>query len=167
MQSTHVTPPETGTLVFSSDGEEIGEITEIHPEYVHVKKGLIFRKEVYVPLSAIVGTALGGDGVQVNLTKAELESGDWDQPPVSSGTEGTADVGVGAAEHNTMGATTPYGTEGASAPAAFSDPGTPPEGAENTFDDGTEVGARRDDTDISQRPEAEAHYAGNDDTTRP
>ena len=166
MQSTNVTPPETGTLVFSSDGEEIGEITEVQPEYVHVKKGMIFRKEVYIPLSAIVGTALGGDGVQVNLTKAELESGDWDQPPVSSA-DGGADTAVGAAEHNTLGSTTPYGTEGASAPAAFSDPGTPPEGAENTFDAGTDVGVRRDDTDISQRPEAEAHYAANDDTTRP
>ena len=165
MQSTHVTPPETGTLVFSSDGEEIGEITEVHSEYVHVKKGLIFRKEVYVPLSAIVGTALGGDGVQVNLTKAELESGAWDEPPTTSETD--AHGGVGAAEHNTMGASTPYGTEGASAPAAFSEPGTPPAGAPNTFDDGSEVGVRRDDTDISQRPEAEAHYSANDDTTRP
>jgi hypothetical protein len=82
MQTSNVTPPQTGTLVFGSDGEEIGEITDVQPGYFQVKKGLIFRKDVFLPLTAITGAALGGDGVTINLTKDEVENGDWSQPPV-------------------------------------------------------------------------------------
>jgi hypothetical protein len=156
MQTTHVAPPEPGTLVFSSDGEEIGEITEVQGDFFHVKKGMIFRKEVYLPLSSIVGTALGGDGIQVNLTRDEIESGDWSEPPA---TDAVADTASG--EHNTMGSTTPYGETGASAPMAHSEPERPP--AEGRAD----VGWRPDDTDATQQPETEAHYSSNDETTRP
>jgi hypothetical protein len=93
MQTSNVTPPEVGTLVFGSDGEEIGEIKDVGPGYVHVKKGLLFRSDVYIPVSAITGTALGGDGVTVNLTKDEIESGDFSSPPVL-GDETTPDTDV-------------------------------------------------------------------------
>jgi hypothetical protein len=86
METTNITPPEVGTLVFGSDGEEIGEISGSGPGYFHVKKGLLFRKEVFIPLTAITGTALGGDGVTIHLTKEEVESGDYSQPPVVSDT---------------------------------------------------------------------------------
>ena len=82
MQTSNVTPPQAGTLVFGSDGEEIGEITDVQPGYFQLKKGLIFRKDVYLPLDSITGAALGGDGVTINLTKDEVENGDWSQPPV-------------------------------------------------------------------------------------
>jgi hypothetical protein len=90
MQATDITPPEAGTLVFGSDGEEIGEISSVGPGYVQIKKGLLFRKEIYIPLTAITGAALGGDGVTINLTKDEIESGDWSQPPAM--TEGGDDT---------------------------------------------------------------------------
>jgi hypothetical protein len=82
METTNITPPQVGTLVFGSDGEEIGEITDVGPGYFQVKKGLIFRKDVFLPLTAITGTALGGDGVTINLTKDEVENGDWSERPV-------------------------------------------------------------------------------------
>jgi hypothetical protein len=91
MQTSNITPPEVGTLVFGSDGEEIGEIKDVGPGYVHVKKGLLFRTDVYIPLTAITGTALGGDGVTINLTKDEIENGDWASPP-SQGGEHTPDT---------------------------------------------------------------------------
>jgi hypothetical protein len=93
MQSTNVTPPEVGTLVFGSDGEEIGEVTETHPSYMKLKKGMLFRKEVYLPLTAITGTALGGDGVTINLTKEEIDEGDWSSPP-ATGEETSPDADV-------------------------------------------------------------------------
>jgi uncharacterized protein YrrD len=83
MQTTNVTPPQVGTHVFGSDGEEIGTISDVQSDYFQVKKGTLFRKEVYLPLTAITGTALGGDGVTVNLTKDEVESGDWSSPPAA------------------------------------------------------------------------------------
>jgi hypothetical protein len=93
MQATNITPPEVGTLVFGSDGEDIGEVTEAHPGYMKLKKGILFRKEVYIPLTAITGTALGGDGVTINLTKEEIENGDWSSPP-GMGEETTPDADV-------------------------------------------------------------------------
>ena len=162
MQSTNVTPPETGTLVFSSDGEEIGEITAVEEGYFQIKKGIIIRKGLYVPLSAIVGTALGGEGVQLNISKAELESGDYSEPPTA------AETGpVSAEEHNTMGTTTPFGTSGESAEMAATPKRTPPESAESTFGGGDQASTGMpDDTDASQRPETEAHRT-DDPTTRP
>ena len=93
MQTSNVTPPEVGALVFGSDGEEIGPIKDVGPGYVHIKKGLLFRTDVYLPLTAITGTALGGDGVTINLTKDEIENGDWSSPPVT-GDESTPDTDV-------------------------------------------------------------------------
>ena len=93
MQTSNVTPPEVGTLVFGSDGEEIGEIKDVGPGYVHVKKGLLFRSDVYIPVTAITGTALGGDGVTINLTKDEVESGNFSSPP-DTGVEATPDTDV-------------------------------------------------------------------------
>jgi hypothetical protein len=93
MQTTNMTPPEVGTLVFGSDGEDIGEVTEVQPGYMKLKKGILFRKEVYLPLTAITGTALGGDGVTINLTKEEIDNGDWSSPP-DTGVETTPDADV-------------------------------------------------------------------------
>ena len=161
---TNIAPPETGTLVFSADGEELGPITEATSEYICVKKGLIFRKEVYLPLSSIVGTALGGDGVQVNLTKDEIENGDYSTAPTGETDAGTT---VEAGEHNTVGATTPYGTTGASADMAASRPGTPPRDTGDTVPGGQSPDTGLyDDTDATQRAETE-HESTDDPTSRP
>ena len=80
-QTTGITPPETGTHVFASDGEEIGKIADSGPGYFQIKKGTFRHTEIYLPLEAITGTALGGDGVMINLTKDEIDNGDWSQPP--------------------------------------------------------------------------------------
>jgi Uncharacterized protein conserved in bacteria (DUF2171) len=83
MQTTNVPPPEVGTHVFGSDGEEIGKIADVGPDYFQIRKGTIRHTDLYFPLDAITGTALGGDGVMINLTKDEVDNGDWSQPPVS------------------------------------------------------------------------------------
>ena len=44
-------------------------------------------------MTAITGTALGGDGVTINLTKEEIENGDWSSPP-DTGEETTPDADV-------------------------------------------------------------------------
>jgi PRC-barrel domain len=91
MPTTNITPPELGTHVFASDGEEIGKISDVQPGYFQIKKGTFRHTEVYLPLTAITGTALGGDGVMVEMTKDEVESGDWSQPPATdTGSDETA-----------------------------------------------------------------------------
>ena len=85
MQTSTVTPPEPGTHVFGSDGEEIGKVAGAGPDYFQIKQGGLFHKEdIYIPLESITGTALGGDGVMINLTKDEIANGDWSQPPTGT-----------------------------------------------------------------------------------
>ena len=81
MQTTNMPPPEVGTHVFGSDGEEIGKIADVGPGYFHIKKGTFRHTEIFLPLTAITGTALGGEGVTVELTKDEVENGDFSTPP--------------------------------------------------------------------------------------
>ena len=81
MQTTNLTPPEIGTHVFGSDGEEIGTIHDVQPGYFVVKMGTFRRHDVYFPLTSITGTALGGDGVTIEQTKDEVVNGDFAQPP--------------------------------------------------------------------------------------
>jgi uncharacterized protein YrrD len=82
MQTTNMTPPEVGTHVFGSDGEEIGKISDVGPGYFQIRKGTFFHTDIYLPLEAITGTALGGDGVMIQMTKDEIDEGDYSQPPV-------------------------------------------------------------------------------------
>jgi hypothetical protein len=86
MQTTNVTPPNVGTHVFGSDGEEIGTISDAQPGWFVIKKGTFRKTEIYVPLTAITGTALGGDGITIDLTKDEAESGEFSQPPTGETT---------------------------------------------------------------------------------
>jgi hypothetical protein len=83
MQTSNITPPGVGTHVFASDGEEIGKITDVGPGYFQIRKGTFRHTDVYLPITAIIGTALGGDGVTIELTKDEVDNGDWSQPPAS------------------------------------------------------------------------------------
>jgi hypothetical protein len=82
-QTTGTTPPETGTHVFGSDGEEIGKIADVGPGYFQIKKGTFRHTEIYLPLEAITGTALGGDGVTIEQTKDEVDNGDFSHPPAA------------------------------------------------------------------------------------
>jgi hypothetical protein len=82
MRTTNMTPPEVGTHVFGSDGEEIGKITDVGPGFFQIRKGTFFHTDIYLPLEAITGTALGGEGVTIQMTKDEVDEGDYSQPPV-------------------------------------------------------------------------------------
>lgn len=81
MQTTNMTPPEVGTHVFGSDGDEIGKIADVGPGYFHIRKGTFSKTDIYLPLDAITGTALGGEGVMIEQTKDEIDNGDFSQPP--------------------------------------------------------------------------------------
>ena len=83
MQSTTIqTPIELGTTVYGSDGQKIGDVAEIQPRWFVIEKGFIFTKDLYFPLSAVEGEH--EDGVRLNMTKAEVESTDWSNPPVTA-----------------------------------------------------------------------------------
>ena len=91
-----------GTDVYGSDQEHIGSIAEIGANYLLVEKGLLFRKDIYVPFSAV--TAATEDSVILNVTKSQLESQGWDEPPtgdsydtgMTGATSGTTEYGRGS-----------------------------------------------------------------------
>jgi uncharacterized protein (TIGR02271 family) len=70
---------DNGWDVFTSDGDKIGDVEEVHPHYLVVGKGLIFHSERYVPVSTIA--AVDGNKVRLSVTKAEIERQGWDTIP--------------------------------------------------------------------------------------
>ena len=84
MQRTdyQTTPLETGTTVYGSDGEKIGDIAEVQNNYFVIEKGFIFTTDIYIPTSAVAGQ--DDDGVRLSMTKDEIENGDWSNPPVGT-----------------------------------------------------------------------------------
>lgn len=84
-----------GMDVYGSDGDKVGDVSEVGPNYVLVTKGFLFTKDIYIPTSAITG--IEQDRVYLNVTKDQVNDMGWDQPPMGdmSGT-GTA-TGTGTA----------------------------------------------------------------------
>lgn len=81
-----------GWDVYGSDGQEIGDVSEIGPNYFVVKKGWLFTSDVYVPSSAV--RQIGNERIELNVTKDEITQGGWDQPPADEGfASGSAEYG--------------------------------------------------------------------------
>ncbi len=68
-----------GDDVYGSDGDKVGTVAEIQPNYLVVEKGFFFPTDYYIPMSA-VSNATGGQ-IYLNVAKdAALNSG-WDTVP--------------------------------------------------------------------------------------
>jgi hypothetical protein len=61
-----------GWTVCASDGEELGTVTAVDPETIHVKKGGFMGGEFDIPRSAIDEVETGR--VELSMTKSELKS---------------------------------------------------------------------------------------------
>ena len=90
-----------GWDVYGSDGQEIGDVNEIGPNYFVVQKGWLFTKDVYVPHSAV--RRIGNERIELNITKDEVTQAGWDQPPAegygqTGYAEGAYTAQAGAAE---------------------------------------------------------------------
>jgi uncharacterized protein YrrD len=79
-------PVTPGTDVYDASGDKIGTVQEYNPQAncVVVKKGMIFTKDLYIPLNAIDSRA--SDGLYLNLTKDQLKDDRYSNPPTYSGT---------------------------------------------------------------------------------
>src|ERR671922_12426 len=72
---------EHGWDVFGSDGEKVGDVSEVREEYLVVSKGFLFPHEHYVPFSAITG--IKHDRVYLNVSKDQIEAQGWDDEPTT------------------------------------------------------------------------------------
>jgi uncharacterized protein (TIGR02271 family) len=68
-----------GMTVRGSDGDKVGKIVEVSPNYVVVEKGFFFPSDHYIPTSAI--SSVGDDEVFLSVTKDDALSQGWDQQP--------------------------------------------------------------------------------------
>ena len=91
-----------GWDVYGSDGDKVGTVSEVGRNYILVSKGFLFRKDIYIPLSAI--TDVSQDGIYLSVAKDQLENMGWDQMPTEGATTSTA---------STTASTTTTGTSGA------------------------------------------------------
>lgn len=82
-----------GTPVYDIDGSKVGEVNRFDGQqgYLDVKKGLIFTRDVYIPLSAIGQRT--ADGIYLNLQKSELTNQNWDTTPDQTQPLNAADTG--------------------------------------------------------------------------
>jgi len=83
MQTNYASQIQTGTDVFGSDGEKIGDVAGVADSYFIIEKGWIFTTDIYVPMSAIV--TADDDRIELNLTKDEIENGDYANQPMDDG----------------------------------------------------------------------------------
>ncbi|HEY1387495.1 MAG TPA: PRC-barrel domain-containing protein [Ktedonobacterales bacterium] len=77
------TPISPGTDVYDANGEKVGTVREYNPQasYLVVEKGMLFKKDLYVPVSAINRTTT--DGIQLSLFKDDLKADRFTAPPTS------------------------------------------------------------------------------------
>ena len=106
MQNTYATQIQTGTSVYGSDDEKIGEVSGVADDYFVIEKGFIFTTDIFVPISAVAG--VDDDGIRLTMTKDQVENEDWTEAPAATdqsyGTNATggtdyetsADAGMGA-----------------------------------------------------------------------
>lgn len=103
MQNTYVNQIETGTSVYGSDGEKIGDVASVANDYFVIEKGFIFTTDLFVPLSAVAG--VDEDGIRLSMTKDQIENEEWSEAPVG-GTEGYGTTDT----YDTTARTTDYDT---------------------------------------------------------
>lgn len=94
-----------GTPVLDSKGDKVGEVASngVQSTALIVKKGLLFTKEVYVPLSLITGQ--DADGVHLSMEKSDIKNQNWDMPPIDNPMSG----GMAGAGLNDMPPGSAYG----------------------------------------------------------
>jgi len=100
-----------GTDVYGSDGEKVGSIVAVRPNYVVVEKGFFFPTDYYIPVSAVSGVQDGG--VYLNVTKDAALNQGWDAIPADYESETvvtTTTTDTGYATGRTVDATDAIGT---------------------------------------------------------
>jgi hypothetical protein len=74
-------PIEIGWTVRDRDGEKVGSIAEVGPNYVLVHKGVIFGRDIYVPTAQLIAVDPAHEAVQIPVRRDDLDDQGWDEPP--------------------------------------------------------------------------------------
>jgi CheY-like chemotaxis protein len=68
-----------GWKVYTSDGQEIGDVAEVAISYIVVEMDFLVRRDLYVPASAIASVT--SDRVELSMPKDAVDAQEWDAPP--------------------------------------------------------------------------------------
>jgi hypothetical protein len=71
-----------GATVYDVSGAKLGKVGAglALGDYFRLEKGLLFSQEYYIPKSAI--SRIDPDGVHLNVTKEDMKSSGWNNPPL-------------------------------------------------------------------------------------
>ncbi len=94
--SMDISSIQTGWDVYGSDGDKVGDVSDIGPNYILVTKGFLFTKDIYIPTSAVTG--IEQDRVYLNVAKDQVDSMGWDQAPV--GDTGYSSAAYGSTDND-------------------------------------------------------------------
>src|SRR5918994_7402510 len=72
---------ENGWSVKSADGQGVGTVEETTDRYILVKSGLINASHQYLPAATLAHVRPELNEIGISLTAAEVEEGDWSEPP--------------------------------------------------------------------------------------
>jgi hypothetical protein len=85
---------ETGWTVYDEAGDKIGNVEQVGSNYVLVRKGIIFVKDIYVPFAAVTAIDEGDQALSVSANKADIDEIGWDQVPPEEPDREMAGVGA-------------------------------------------------------------------------
>jgi hypothetical protein len=67
--------------VYAADGQKIGNVNEVHANYIWVQEGLLFPKDMYIPTTVIERTEPGR--VLLTVTMDQVSTAGWDTLPAA------------------------------------------------------------------------------------
>ena len=80
-----------GMTAYGAEGEQVGKVVAVDPNYVVVEKGFFFPSDYYIPASAIARA--DEDDLYLVFTKDEALRQGWDRPPTASAVGYAPDAG--------------------------------------------------------------------------
>jgi len=80
-------PIAPGTDVFDANGDKVGTVRQYNPQtsYLVLEKRTLFKKDLYVPVSAIDRTTT--DGIRLSLFKDDLKADRFTAPPTADASD--------------------------------------------------------------------------------
>jgi hypothetical protein len=73
---------EPGWVAYGSDGERIGEVDDVAPDYVLVSKGRVFPRDLLIPTSAIGAVDPEAGVLRLKVTAEQVEGMGRNEPPL-------------------------------------------------------------------------------------
>jgi len=71
---------QVGDAVYSADDHKIGTVKAFDAAFITVEHGLLRKSDYYIPVEAV--NAQSDGSVYLNVSKDEIDSRDWDVPPL-------------------------------------------------------------------------------------